>query len=231
MLRRRFLPIQLCLSLVVVVVVSACGGDDDPGDERAEQVRTAALDAGLDDDVADFLALAARGQSATYQVTYPGPDEQGELVVANDPPNRRVDVVVDERIVEVQLVLDGEAFRCTRAGDADRISACERTDAVVDAPGLFSERSLTEVTESLRDRADDFTFRVQTVPIAGVEATCLVTEIREGRARSDLGTSGTICVSAEGALLKVDQDGETLEAREYTTEVPDNTFVRPDQQG
>jgi len=228
-LRRRSPLVQVCLALLVVAA-SGCGGDEDPGDERAGQVRTAALDAGLDGDVADFLALAARGQSATYQVTYPGPDERSELVVANDPPNRRVDVVVDERVVEVQLVLDGEAFQCTRASDADGISSCERTDAVVDAPGLFSERSLTEVTESLRDRADDFTFRVQTVPVAGVEATCLVTEIREGRARSDLGSTGTICVSAEGALLKVDRDGETLEAREYTTEVPDNSFVRPDQQ-
>lgn len=227
---RRWPPLtRLCLVLLVAAV-SGCGDDEDPGDERADQVRASALDAGLDEDVADFLALAARGQSATYQVTYPGPDERSELVVANDPPNRRVDVVIDERIVEVRLVLDGEAFHCTRAGDADRISSCDRTDAVVDAPGLFDEETLAEFTESFEERGDDFTFRIETAPVAGVEATCLVTEVREDRARSELGSSGTICVSADGALLKVDRGDETLEAREYTTDVPENTFVRPDQQ-
>lgn len=229
MLRHRPPLLRLLLAFLVLQA-TGCGGDEDPGDERAEQVRAAALDSGLDDDVADFLALAARGQTATYQVTYPGPDEGSELVVANDPPNRRVDLVVDGRIVEVRLVLEGEAFLCTRAGSGERVSSCERTDAVVDAPGLFDEPTLAEVTESLRDRADDFTFRIETVPIAGVEATCLVTEVREDRARSELGSTGTMCVSAEGALLKVNRDEETLEAREYTTEVPNNTFVRPDEQ-
>lgn len=214
---------------ILVVLAAACGDDDGAGDERADQVRAAALDAGLDEPVADFLALAARGQTATYQVTYPGPDQGSELVVANDPPNRRVDVLADERIVEVRLVLDGEAFRCARSSEADGLS-CERTDAVVEAPGLFEERALAEFTESLRDRSDDFTFRIETVPIAGVESTCLVTEVRDDRVSSEVGSAGTLCVSAEGALLKVDRDDETLEAREYTTDVPERTFVRPDRQ-
>lgn len=215
--------------MLVLLASASCGRDTAPGDGRADQAHAAALEAGLDGEVADFLALAARGQVATYQATYPGPDEGSELVVANEPPNRRVDLVVDERIVEVRLVLEGEAFRCSRDADADRISSCTRTDAVVDPPGSFDVQALEQLAESLQDQREDYTFRVESAPVAGVEATCLVTELREGRSRPELGERGTICVSAEGALLKVDRGDEVLEAREYTTEIPEGTFVRPDQ--
>ncbi len=67
-------------------------------------------------------------------------------------------------------------------------------------------------------------------PIAGVEASCLVTRILAGRERPELGDGGTLCVSPEGALLLVDQGGEILEATDYGTEIPDGTFVRPDDE-
>lgn len=206
-----------------------CGGDDDPGTARAEQVEAAATDAGLAADVSDFLALAARGPTATYQATYPGPEPGTQLVVANAAPDRRVDVVVDGVVTEVRLVVDGEAFRCVRDADAGAITDCERTDAVVGAPGLFDDGTLDRLTTALLDRADDFSFRVETAPIAGVEATCLVTEIRAGRSRPELGDRGVICVSPQGALLRVDQAGEELEATDYTTDIPDDTFERPDR--
>ena len=213
--------------LLVALASGACGGDD-AGDERADQARAAAAEAGLDDEVADFLALAARGQSATYQVTYPGTAEGTSLVIANDPPDRRVDLVQDGDIVEVRIVLDGQAFECARDRAAGRIDSCTRADALVEAPGLFDEAALERLTSSLTERRDDFTFQVRRQPIAGVEATCLLTEIREGRERSDLGERGEICVSPEGALLRVDQGDDSLEATDYTTDIPDNTFVRPD---
>ena len=212
----------------MALAVGGCGDEPDAADERAEQARTAAEDAGLDDEVADFLALAGRGQLATYQVTYPGTDPGTSLVVANDPPDRRVDLVDEDVIVEVRLVLDGEAFECARDVDAGRIRSCTRTDAIVEPPGLFDPAALEELTAALADRREDFTFEVVRRPIAGVEASCLVTEIREGRERPELGARGEICVSPEGALLRVDQSEESLEATDYTTDVPDNTFVRPD---
>ena len=211
------------------VGVMACGGSSS-ADRQADRVRTAALDAGLATDVADFLALASRGRAATFQATYPGPDASTKLVVANRPPDRRVDVVVDGTVTETRLVVDGQAFACPLDADAGVIKTCERTDAVVDPPGRLSAGALDSLTRSLAARLDDYTFRVRSSPIAGVEAICLVTQIRPGRQRPELGASGTICVSHEGALLRIDQAGETLKATDYGTEVPDGTFVRPDRQ-
>ncbi len=217
--------------MVVLATMAGCGAGPDTGGERADQVRTAAADAGLAPEVADFLALAARGQTATYQATYPGPNPNTKLVVANDPPNRRVDVVTDDVTTEVRLVVGGEAFTCPRNQDQDAIVSCTRTDAIVEGPGAFDDATLEQLTTSLRDRQADFTFRIDTEPIAGVEATCLVTELKAGHERTDLGSSGTICVSPRGALLRVDQGSESLEALDYTTEIPEHTFVRPDQLG
>lgn len=214
--------------LVAALTVAGCADDDDVGDERADQARTAALDAGLDDDVADFLALAARGQTATYQATYPGPDEGTDLVVANRPPDRRVDVVADGVLLQVQLSLDGESFQCGLDAELDAIGECERTDALVESPGAFGSAAMASLTESLAERLDDFEFSLATAAIAGIEAQCLVTRIREGRERPELADGGTICVSPEGVLLRVAQGDEILEATDFTTDIADNTFVRPD---
>lgn len=223
----RFFLLVLALA-GVVVGATACSDDVDLGDERAAQARRAALDAGLEADVADFLSLAARGAVATYQATYPGPVEASELVVANDPPDRRVDVVVDDVITEVRLVVGGESFSCQRDADAGRIETCSRTDALVEGPGLFGQDALEELTMSLAERTADYQFAVETTAIAGVEATCLVTTLQEGRADPSLGERGSICVSPEGALLRLEQAEGSIEAMEYTTDIPDNTFARPD---
>lgn len=221
-------PLPVAVALVGLSALGACGSGPSPGDQRAEQARAAAIEAGLDDDVADFLALAVRGQTATYQVTFPGPTPGTTLVVANRPPDRRVDLLEGDVVTEVRLVLDGEAFECPRDAEADRIGTCTRTDALVEAPGLLPPQALEELTSSLRERQDDFSFRVERSPIAGVQAHCLVTERKPGRERPDVGERGEICVSPEGALLRVDQDGESLEAIDYRTDVPDDTFARPD---
>ncbi len=211
------------------MALAGCGDGSDTGDQRADQIRAAAADAGLGPEVADFLALAARGQTATYQATYPGPNANTKLVVANDPPDRRVDVLTDDVTTEVRLVLDGEAFTCPRDQDKGTIVSCRRTDAIVEGPGAFDDATLEQLTSTLRDRRADYTFRIDTRPIAGVQARCLVTELKQGHDRSDLGAAGTICVSPEGALLLVDQGKDSLRALDYTTEIPDHTFVRPDQ--
>ncbi|WP_436795319.1 hypothetical protein [Actinospongicola halichondriae] len=217
--------------IVLGLLVTACSDGTDVGDDRADQARTAALDAGLDADVADFLALAARGQTATYQATYPGPDAGTSVVVANRPPDRRVDVVADDLIVQVQISLDGVGYTCPRDEEAGEIVSCERTDAIVEPPGAFGTAAMDSLSASLADRIDDFDFTLETSAIAGVEARCLVTNVKSGRERAELADSGTICVSPEGALLRVAQGDEVIEATDYTTEIPDNTFVRPDTGG
>ena len=218
---------RLLLLVVVVLWGAACGDDAGPGEARADQVRQAAAAAGLDDEVADFLALAARGATATYEATFPGPDEGTTLVVANRPPDRRVDVLRGDDVTEVRLVLDGEALECRPDEESGRIETCDRTDALVEPPGMFDTVTLDRLTTALGERRDDFEFRIERRDVAGVEATCLVTERRPGRRAAELGERGEICVSAEGALLRVEQDGETLEATTYSTDIPEGTFERP----
>lgn len=211
--------------------LAGCGDDTDEiaatGDERAEQAREAARDAGLDDEVADFLGVLARGETATYRVRLPGPVEGTELEVTSRPPERRVELIADGTTTEIRLVTDGEAYTCAPEVDGDDVS-CERTDALVDPPGVFSARALEELSESLAERAEDYTFEIEEQTVAGVDARCLVTRLRSGREAPELGASGTICASAEGAVLLVDQASERLEATEYSTDVDDAAFVRPD---
>lgn len=221
------------VALASTVGLSACAEDRDEiaatGDQRAEQARSAALDAGLDDTVADFLALLARGETATYRVRFPGPSEGTGLEVTNRPPDRRVEITADGATTEVRLVTDGQAFTCTPSSeDGAGPPTCERTDALVEPPGVFRAGALDELSTSLAERAEDYTFDVEVLPVAGVDARCLVTRLRSGREAPELGASGTICASAEGAVLLVDQGGERLEATEYSTEVDDDAFVRPD---
>ena len=242
-MRSRPSSLRFAAALLLAATLAACGDGADEvteaGEARAEQARTAALEAGLEEDVADFLGLVARGDTGTYEVRYPGPSEGTELVVTNRPPDRRVEVVADGLTFEVRLVTDGQAFECLppdtdgdpgSGGAADEPAelACTRTDAVVEAPGVFRPEALDDLSESLAARLDDYTFEIETKAVAGIEARCLVTRLRSGREDPELGSGGTICASPEGALVLVDQGDERLEATAYTTEVPDEAFVRPD---
>lgn len=257
-MRSRPSSTRCAAALLLATVLVACGDGTDEvteaGEARAEQARTAALDAGLDEDVADFLGLVARGDTGTYEVRYPGPSDGTDLIVTNRPPDRRVEVAADGMTFEVRLVTDGQAFECLPPetepededgdGDADETETepddggasdgatdeltCTRTDAVVDAPGVFRPEALDELSDALAARLDDYTFEIETKAVAGIEARCLVTRLRSGREDPELGSSGTICASPEGALVLVDQGDERLEATAYTTEVADDAFVRPD---
>lgn len=207
-------------ALAAVAAVGCADGGDEPtetAEQRAQQAESAALEAGLDDDVAEFLGLLARGDTATYRVRFPGPEEGTELVVRNRPPDRRVDVIADGEVLEVRQVVDGEAFTCTPEEDGG--FACDRTDALVDPPGVFRSGALSRLRDGLASRIEDFTFAVEEREVAGAEVRCLVTERRAGRDDPELGESGVICASPEGAVLLVDQGEERVEALGYGTDV------------
>ena len=77
------MPTRLLLAAVLLVAACGGGGDDEPA--RAEQARQLAADAGLSEEVQDWLALAAGQPEADYRVEY------GELVVTQEDGERRVD--------------------------------------------------------------------------------------------------------------------------------------------
>jgi hypothetical protein len=185
---------------VLLLLAGACGDDGgDLGDERGDQVRAAARKAGLPADVADVLALAAQGETATFQVTYAG-TEGAKLVVSQAPPDRRVDVVAAGTVVESRVLRGGTAYRCELGEGADPQLECDRAAGAIEAPGTFTDAALDTFTRQLAASRDG-----TTIDLNGPGAE-------------------TLCVSPEGAQLLVDAGGERLVAESYTTEVPEGTF-------
>ena len=219
---------------VVALVVGAgtaagCGDDDGDqarGEERAEQVRTAAVGAGLPEEVADVLALAARGTTATYRVTYAG-TEGAAIIWSQEPPNHRIDIVAGEVVVESRVLRNGISYRCTAGSPpaADDPLDCRRDDAAVELPGAFSDEALADFTTALAGSTDRFDLTVEERTIAGTTATCLVTAPKAGSPIDGTGPGvDTLCLSPEGAQLLTDSEGERVVADTYSTEVPEGTF-------
>jgi len=209
---------------------AACGGEsgsDTLGRERSEQVRDAAVAAGLPHDVADVLALAARGTTAAYRITYPGSDG-GTIVVSQEPPNQRLDVVTGDIIVQSHVIRDGVGYECTARSTPPRQDEpleCRRADAATDAPGAFTTEALAAFTEQLAESADRFDLAVEERPIAGTTATCLVAAPKAGTPIDGKGPGvDSLCLSPEGAQLLTDAGGERIVADTYSTEVPEGTF-------
>jgi hypothetical protein len=210
--------------VVPLLALVACGDDGSVADTRADQIRAAAADAGLPDDVTDVLVLAARGADGTFQVTYPGEDGTA-LVVSQAPPNRRIDVVSSERVVESRVFRDGVGYEC-RPPEDDPTGAldCTRAQGALQSPGAFTDEALDAFTADLADSLDDLDLSVESRTIAEVEATCLVAAPKAGPTDGRGPGVETICLSEEGAQLLVDAVGERLVAEAYTPEVPEGTF-------
>ena len=217
-------PITVLLA-ALLVSAGACGDDTGSvGDERAAQVRDAAREAGLPDDVADVLALAAQGTTATFQVTYAG-TEGARLVVSQAPPDRRVDVIAADKVIESRVLRGGMGYRCELGSGTDPQLECERAAGAVDAPGAFTDDALDDFTAQLAASLDGLELTVEERTIAGTDATCLVTQPKAGTTIDRAGPSAeTLCVSPEGAQLLVDAGGDRLVAESYTTDVPEGTF-------
>lgn len=216
------MPRPLAAAVVAVAVATGCGGDgnDDIGHQRADQVRRAAAEAGLPDDVQDVLARAARATTATFQVTYDGEDGT-TLVYSQDPPDVRVDTIQAGVVVESAIERDGATYTCA-PGPGQELR-CDRVEGEAARGGLFDVRSLEALTAALAGSLDSFDVEVTERDLAGVTARCLVATKRPG-APAELGDVGTFCVSDEGVQLLVETRGERLEARRYSDEVPEGTF-------
>lgn len=213
-----------CALVVVLLMLVACGDDGSVTAAREDQIRAAADDAGLPDDVTEVLVLAARGADGTFQVTYPGEDGAA-LVVSQAPPNRRIDVVTGERVVESRVFRDGIGYECRPPeGDPTGALDCTRAQGALQTPGAFTDAALDAFTADLADSLDDLDLAVESRTIAEVGATCLVATPKAGPTDGTGTGAETICLSEEGAQLLVDAVGERLVADAYTTEVPEGTF-------
>jgi hypothetical protein len=210
--------------VILLLALLACGGDDTAADTRADQVRAAAEDAGLPDDVVDVLVLAARGADGVFQVTYPGEDGTA-LVVSQNPPNRRIDVVAGDQVVQSRVFRGGVGYECQPPADEPTGALeCSRAQGALDAPGAFTADALDAFTDDLAGSGDEVDLSVERRTIAEVDATCLVAVPKAGPADGTGPGVETLCLSDEGGQLLVDVGGERLVADAYTTDVPDGTF-------
>jgi phage baseplate assembly protein gpV len=203
-------------------LLAACGDDPSVAEERAAQVREAASEAGLPDEVVEVLVLAARGSLATFRVTYPG-TEGAQVVVAQAPPDQRVDIVAAGTVVESRVLRDGIAHQC-RLDDGGRLR-CERAAGGLEVPGAFTEEALDAFTEQLAASVDAVELRVEERTIADTDATCLVSAPKAGTPLDGSEPANdALCLSPEGAQLLLDAGGERLVADSYSTDVPEGTF-------
>jgi hypothetical protein len=214
--------------LLGAVLLLGAGGDDGPdvADGRADQVRRAALEAGLDADVADVLALAARGATATFQVTYPG-EGGAAVLVSQAPPDRRVDALTAGLIVQSQVLHDGVSYACQLPAGAqpgDDLE-CRRNRSASIASGTFTPEALAEFTTALADQLEAVDLAVESRTVADVEATCLVSTPKAGTVIDGTEPSvDTLCLAPDGAQLLVDVGGQRVVADTYRPSVPAGTF-------
>ena len=221
---------RLAVPVLALGVIWGCG-DDGGGAaaQRADQIRTAAADAGLPDEVGDLLASAAASVGEVFRVTYElGGDAGGTAVVTQDPPRRRVDLnaTVGGRPVTRALLVDGEeATVCERV---DARWACRAGGSDDEIPGAFGDAQVDQAVRDLEAARGAYDFRLAGREVAGVEARCLVTELRPGRRpTADLGRKGTLCLSPEGVPLLVETPVASLRAVRYEREVDGAAFRAP----
>jgi hypothetical protein len=146
-------------------------------------------------------------------------------VVSQHPPDRRIDVVAGDRIVESRVFRDEVAYECTvPEDDPEGPLDCRRSQGALEAPGTFTDESLDTFAADLAESRDDLDLTVEARTIAGVEATCMVAVPKAGPTDGTGPGVETICLSDEGGQLLIDAAGERLVAEAYTTDVPDGTF-------
>lgn len=215
-------------SLLLVTALLAGCGDGGPAvaDQREAQARSAADDAGLSPAVADFLALLGRSVDATFQVTFPTGEGRSTIVLSQAPPNRRVDVTDGREILQSEITRAGVTYRCAPDQPGADLE-CRRSGSASD-PGLFDPDVLARTAEQLRSSAADHDLVVEDRTIAGVDAHCLVVTRKPDRPAPPGGSvDGTVCLSADGAVLAVARGEQQLEATGYTRDVPAGTFELP----
>jgi hypothetical protein len=211
------------LALAGGLLLAACGGGSD-GDQRADQVRSAASGAGLPRAVVDVLALAAKGPEATYRLTYAGKGG-ASIVVSQRHGDRRVDELSGDTVVSSRVLRHGVGYTCaidtTQPASAKKGLTCERVAGDLTQGGQFTPTALATFSRALAASRAQLRLSVTHRTIAHTPATCLESRPKDGS--SGVGSS-TLCVSHEGAQLLVDANGQQLKAVSYTTDVPARTF-------
>ena len=207
----------------MLAITAACGQHDSPAQktvhERETQARQVASKAGLSPAVQEFMALYATAASSAFTVTY-GPSAAGtSVVLVQDPPLRRVDVVAPPVTRSVFVTKQG-TFECALQ---DQTWTCQQSQQQEGTPGLLAPADITRTVAELKTATTNYTFAVTIKKIAGADTKCLVTKPKPGVA----GGGSTLCLSSRGAVLLVEGAGNPLRAVKYSTSVDDRRLQLP----
>lgn len=207
------------LAVVAVACTSHHSAAQKTAQKRQDQARQVARSAGLSPSVQDFLALYATAADSAFTVTY-GPSQAGSsIVLTQDPPLRRVDVV-NQGLTRSVFVTKQGTYDCAQQ---DKQWACQQSPQQEGTPGLLAPADIARTVSELKAAKTNYTFSVTTRDIAGTGVRCLVTKPRPGVS----GGSSTLCLSSLGAVLLVDGTGNPLQAVKYSTSVDDKKLRLP----
>ena len=209
--------------VTVLITAVACGQHESPAAKtahaRENQARQVASKAGLSPAVQDFLALYATAANNSFTVTY-GPSGAGtSVVLIQDPPLRRVDVVAPPVTRSVFVTKQG-TYDC--ALQAQQWS-CQQSQQQEGSPGLLVPADIERTVAELKAAKTNYTFSVTKKTVAGTDTRCLVTMPKPGVA----GGGSTLCLSSRGAVLLVEGSGNPLRAVKYSTSVDERRLQLP----
>jgi glucose/arabinose dehydrogenase len=211
------------LAVLLAVIAVACGqhksATQKAASAREKQARDVAHKAGLAPDVQDFLALYASAAGHKFSVTYAKATNGTTVVLIQDPPRRRVDVVSPPVTRSVFVTAKG-TFDCALQ---DQKWACETAPQQEAAPGLLAPGDITRTAAELKAARTNYTFKVTSKKVAGTDASCLSTTPKKGVT----GEGSTLCLSPEGAVLLVEGNGNPLKAARYSTTVDERLLQLP----
>jgi hypothetical protein len=216
--------LALAAALTILATMPSCGGGDRSAvdkvaDARRAQAERVARDAGLSADVQRFLGQAATGVASRFTVVYQSAGQTTTLV--QRPPQRRIDVQ-DAHATESILRLNDGIFACRRP--AAQNWECHKQAPGAEGPdpdlGVFSPVQIADAVQTLAGAKHDYTFRIVAAKVAQTKAECLRTT-KPGAPADEL------CISAEGAILRIRSAQRTLEATRYRNEADPKALRLP----
>jgi hypothetical protein len=210
----------------VLVGLTACGGSSQT---KTEQARSIAEQAGLASDVAAFFGLAVSGTDATYRETIETTDKTGkpvQVTTTQRPPDTRFDTFNADGTVDSTIAVGGRTYQCTMAAshwDCGELGTSPSSSAQV-----FNPSAVQSAIDQFEHRANDYDFRIESRPMAGTTARCLITTRKPGHEQdSSLGAAATLCLSPEGVVMLVEVPTGSITATAYTTAIPGDAFTLP----
>jgi hypothetical protein len=225
-------PAVTLLATALLAGAAGCGRSGDglaakaraAGRQRARQASQAARAAGLPEAVADLVGDAAGAVGRSFTVTYDTGDG-GRATLVQEPPRRRFDVLLPGGTTRSTLVNERGSFACEQRSSA---WTCLPSSEPPPDVSPFAATDLERTIGSLSAARASFDVRVERRPVAGLSARCLVTERKPGAAGDPaLGERGVLCVAPSGAVVLLDQPGQSLTATAYRDGADDRAFTLP----